>query len=229
MMPALPKTIRVLLVEDHEVTRVGLRTILGNFPELEVVGESGTAADALAATQRLKPDLVLLDVRLPDQTGYEVCRQIHQLGGPTRVLILTSYADEDTVFRCLDAGAEGFLLKEINAEALTRAIRDVAAGKAVLDPTITSQVLTRFRSPPESRKKSRLDLLSAQERRVLELVAKGKTNKEIGLELGLSSKTVKNYFSNILDKLQMNRRSAAAVFYMEQTAAQEAQGRPGNP
>lgn len=217
MNPPDPKTIRILLVDDHEVTRVGLRTILSHFPQLEVIGEAGTAAGAVQETLRLKPDVVLLDVRLPDQSGFDACRQIQQLDFDTRVLILTSYADDDTVFQSISAGADGFLLKEINADALTRAICDVASGRGIIDPLVTQRVLARMRASSEPEKKSKMDLLSAQERRVLALVAEGKTNKEIGQELGLSEKTVKNYFSNTLDKLQVSRRSAAAAFFIQQT------------
>ena len=231
MSPPEPRPIRVLLVDDHEVTRVGLRTILLHFPQLEVVGEAGTAAGAVQETLRLKPDLVVLDVRLPDQSGFEACRQILRAQGGTKVLFLTSYADDDTVFQCIGAGADGFLLKEINADALAWAICDVASGKGILDPTVTQRVLARIRTEVAQEEPDKFDRLSAQELRVLALVAQGKTNKEIGGEFGLSPKTVKNYFSNILDKLQVSRRSAAAAFYVHHLAgkaAPEAAAAPGS-
>lgn len=206
------KGIRVLIVDDHEVVRIGLRTLLSRFPHIEVVGEAGTAAAAIAELQRTTPDVILLDVRLPDQSGYEVSRQIQKMDGEPRVLILTSFADDNTVFEAIAAGADGYLLKEIDAEGLVKAIEKVAAGQSILDPAVTGRVLGRVKNLAEP--PSKIDILSTQERRVLALVAEGKTNKEIGVDLGLSDKTIKNYLSNVLDKLHLSRRSQAAAFFV---------------
>jgi DNA-binding NarL/FixJ family response regulator len=156
-----------------------------------------------------------MDVRLPDGNGFEACRQIRRSQIETRVLFLTSFADEEIVLESIDAGGDGYLLKEIDEENLIRAVRSVAAGQSILDPAVTRRVLERVKNADTSPAKDKLDTLSAQERRVLALVAEGKTNKEIGLALGLSDKTVKNYLSNMLDKLQLTRRSQAAAFYVQ--------------
>jgi two-component system response regulator DevR len=209
------KRVRLLIVDDHEVVRVGLTTLLGRFQSIEVVGEAGTVAAALAETQRLSPDVVLLDIRLPDGDGFEACRQIQKTATETRVLILTSFADDDVVFQAIAAGADGYLLKEIDGEGLVKAIEKVAAGQSILDPAITRRVMGRVKNLTEPVIKDKLDSLSAQERKVVALVAEGKTNKEIATDMGLSDKTVKNYLSNILDKLQFTRRSQAAAFFVQ--------------
>jgi two-component system response regulator DevR len=189
-----------------------LRTVLARFPHIAVVAEAGSVAAAVTEAKRVKPDVVLLDIRLPDGSGFEACRQIQEAGLDARVLILTAFADDETVLRSIQAGADGYLLKEINAEGLVSAIEQVASGKSVLDPAVTSRVMRQVQAL-SSGTKNKMELLSAQEQRVLALVAEGKTNKEIGLALGLSDKTVKNYLSNILDKLQLSRRSQAAAFF----------------
>ncbi len=209
------KPVRLLIVDDHEVVRVGLRTLLGRFQSIEVVGEASTAAAAIAETKRLSPDVVLLDIRLPDGNGFDACRQIQEMATDTRVLILTSFADDDVVFQSIAAGADGYLLKEIDGEGLVKAIEKVAAGQSILDPAITRRVMSRVKNGVEPIGKTKLDPLSPQERKVLALVAEGKTNKEIGIDLGLSDKTIKNYLSNILDKLQLSRRSQAAAFFVQ--------------
>ncbi len=209
--------IRVLIVDDHQMVRVGLRTLLGRFPHIEVVGEAGTAKDALDETVRLQPDVLLLDVRLPDGSGFDVCRKVQEMPGEVRVLILTSFADSDIVFESIAAGADGYLLKEIGAEDLVHAIEKVAAGQSILDPAVTRKVLGRVRNPSEAVAKDKLESLSSQQLKVLALVADGKTNKEIAVSMGLSDKTVKNYFSNILDKLDLTRRSQAAAFYAQRS------------
>ncbi|MDA1272760.1 MAG: response regulator transcription factor [Verrucomicrobia bacterium] len=208
-----PNPIRVLIVDDHEVVRLGLRTLLERFPNIVVAGDAGTAANALAEVERLSPDVVLLDMRLPDASGFVVCREIQKRPVETRVLVLTSFADDETVFEAIEAGADGYLLKEIDGEALITAIERVAAGQSILDPVITGRVMGRVKTAAEP--PSRIQLLSAQERRVVALVAEGKTNKEIAGKLGLSDKTVKNYLSNVLDKLHVNRRSQVAALYVQ--------------
>jgi len=212
---AATKTIRVFLAEDHVVTRLGLRTLLQGREHLEVVGETGTVAATIVALDEVHPDVVLLDVRLTDGLGYEVCRHIRGRNLETRTLILTSFADDETIFNSIAAGADGYLLKEIDGDHLVQAIESVAEGKSILDPAVTRRVLARVREGVPPREiDSKLALLSPQERRVLALVAEGKTNKEIAAEMALSDKTVKNYLANALEKLQMNRRSQAAAYFV---------------
>jgi len=211
------KPIRLLIVDDHQITRLGLCTLLGSCPQFEIVGEAGSVAETLGAVARLKPDLLLLDVRLPDGSGIEVCRHLQRLDLDTKVLVLTSYADDDLVFDAIAAGADGYLLKEIHGDNLIQAIQDVAEGKSILDPAVTRRVMSRVRGPASLIAQNKLDLLSAQERRVVALVAEGKTNKEIGREMGLSDKTVKNYLSNALEKLNLTRRAQAVALFITQT------------
>jgi len=211
------KPIRLLIVDDHEVTRLGLRTLLQSCPHFEVAGETGSITETLAAAARLQPDLVLLDVRLSDGSGIDVCRQLQRLELETKVLVLTSFADDDLVFDAISAGADGYLLKEIHGDRLIQAIQDVVAGRSILDPAVTRRVMSRVRSPDSLAVNNKLDLLSTQERKVVALVAEGKTNKEIGRELGLSDKTVKNYLGNAMEKLNLTRRSQAAAFFVTQT------------
>ncbi len=213
------KPIRLVLVDDHEVVRAGLGTLLSQHSEFEIAGEAGTVAGALETAERLKPDLILLDVRLPDGSGFEACRKLHALTPPVKVIILTAFADDETVMQSIGSGAEGYLLKEIDEPGLVRAIKEVAEGRSILDPAVTRRVLNRMNERTGSHPGAKLDRLSAQERRVLELVAQGKTNKEIGLALGLSDKTVKNYLSNLMDKLQLNRRSQAAAFFAQHSGS----------
>src|SRR5215831_5717367 len=211
------KPIRLLIVDDHEVTRLGLRTLLRSCPQFEIAGETGSVSETLEAAVRLQPDLVLLDVRLSDGSGIEVCRQLQKLDLDTKVLILTSFADDDLVFDAISAGADGYLLKEIHGDRLIQAVQDVVAGRSILDPAVTRRVMGRVRSPDLVAARNKLDLLSAQERKVVALVAEGKTNKEIGREMGLSDKTVKNYLGNAMEKLNLTRRSQAAAFFVTQT------------
>jgi DNA-binding NarL/FixJ family response regulator len=211
-----PSGIRLLLVDDHQVLRLGLRTLFREAGGIEVVGEAGTIADGIAEAARLKPDLVLMDVRLPDGSGVEACREIRAHRPETRVLFLTSYADDDAVLATILAGAHGFLLKDVGSTELLQSVRTVAAGRSVLDPGVTQRVLTQVRAlstgggdgkaPPG-------EDLSPQERRVLALVAEGKTNKEIAAELNLSDKTVGNYLGNVFQKLHVTRRAQAAAYY----------------
>lgn len=211
-------TIRVVIAEDHVVTRLGLRALLEGRAGLEVAGETGTVAETLAAIEQLQPEVLLLDVRLPDGLGFEVCRHIRERDLETRVLILTSYADDETIFNSIAAGADGYLLKEIDSEVLVSSIENVAAGRSILDPAVTRRVLNRLREDvPPREADSKLSLLSAQEQRVLALVAEGKTNKEIAAAMDLSDKTVKNYLANALDKLQMHRRAQAAAYFVRHT------------
>ncbi len=218
MNPPDSTSIRLLIVDDHKVVRLGLHTLLSRHNGIEVVGEAGTAAAAVEQTAGLKPDVVLMDVRLPDSNGFEACRQIRRVQPETRVLFLTSFADEEIVLESIDAGGDGYLLKEIDEANLVQAIRNVAAGRSILDPAVTRRVLERVKNTDthlETPSTNKLGSLSPQERRVLALVAEGKTNKEIGQALGLSDKTVKNYLSNIMEKLQVARRSQAAAYFVQ--------------
>src|SRR5881296_1354968 len=213
--------IRLLIVDDHKVVRLGLYTLLSRNHGIEVVGEAGTATAAVAEAARLQPDVVVMDVRLPDGNGFEACRQIRKSQTDTRILFLTSFADEDIVLESIDAGGDGYLLKEIDEENLIQAIRNVAAGKSILDPAITRRVLECVKNTDTlsgTPSMNRLGSISPQERRVLALVAEGKTNKEIGQALGLSDKTVKNYMSNIMEKLQVARRSRAAAYFVQHSS-----------
>lgn len=214
-MPPPPAPIRVLLVDDSELVRAGLRALLSADPRLALVGEAGTVAEAVAASAKLGPDVILLDIRLPDGTGFDACRRILQQQPDVRVLVLTSVVDENMVDEAIRAGTHGYLLKEINARGLVQAILDVAEGKSILDPAITARVLQLVRSGAGATG-ANLATLSTQERRVLACIAAGKTNKETGTELGLSEKTVKNYLGNIFEKLHVTRRAQAAALYAQE-------------
>lgn len=207
------RKVAVLLVDDHEVVRVGLRSLLGRERRIEVVGEAGTAAEAVAQAARLRPDVVVMDVRLPDGSGVEACREIRSADPKVHVIMLTSYADEEAVFNSILAGASGYLLKQIRGQELVRAIETVAAGQSLLDPAVTQKVLERVKRLASGREPDEIAQLSAQERKVLALVAEGKTNKEIAAALGLSDKTVKNYLSHVFEKLHLSRRAEAAAFF----------------
>ncbi len=187
--------------------------LLKRWPNIEVVGEASTAADGLSESRRLTPDVVLMDMRLPDANGVDVCREIRASSPQTKVVFLTAFADEETVMSAIFAGADGYLLKEIGGEALVGAIEAVARGQSILDPAVTRTVLDGMRSMSVPANPPSHSLLSPQEQHVLALVAEGKTNKEIAACLGLSYKTVKNYLSNVFQKLQVSHRSQAAAFF----------------
>lgn len=211
-----PKRISVLIVENHAVVRVGLRTILSQNPRLEIVGEVGTGAEARAETVRLHPQVVLMDLRLPDGTGIEVCRDILDEIPTTRVLFLTSFRDDDSMLAAVLAGASGYLLKEIGPERLSQAVEMVAEGHAILDQKAMKIIQSWAAQVPGTPSFSNLNLaLSQQQYRVVQLVAKGMTNKEIANALGLSEKTVRNYLSTIFEKLHITRRSQAAAMYSQ--------------
>ena len=211
-------TIRLLLVDDHEVVRIGLRTLLDRIGMIQVVGEAGTAAEAVAETIRLKPDVVLMDVRLPDGTGIDACRDIRTACPETRVIFLTSFADDDAVLAAVFSGADGYLLKEIGGETLIQSIQSIARGQSILDPAVTQPLLARMRAASTQTAEDHPEPITPQEQRVLALVADGKTNKEIAAALGLSDKTVKNYLSHVYKKLQLTRRSQAAAFYVRRSS-----------
>lgn len=207
MLQEAVKPIRLLLVDDHEVVRMGLGTLFQRSGRIEVVGEAGSAASAVAEAVRLRPDIVLLDLRLPDGSGTEACRDILAACPDTRVIFLTSFADEAALVATNLAGAKGYLLKTVGGPALVQAIQSVMEGQSVFDSALTSSALTRARSTEPHTPDEPCSALSPQERRLLPLIAQGKTNKEIGLELGLSDKTVKSYLYNMFQKLQVTRRS----------------------
>jgi len=208
--PASP--LRLLVVDDHEVVRQGLVSMLGRREGFQVVAEAGTAADAIEMAQKFQPEIVIMDVRLPDGSGIEACREIRSQLPGTRVVILTSYPDEEAVFSAIVAGASGYLLKQIRARDLVSAIESVGRGESLLDPAVTEKVLERVRRIASGTEHDELAQLTQQERKILMLVAEGKTNKEIADEVFLSDKTVKNYVSSILSKLNLQRRAQAAAY-----------------
>ena len=212
--------IRVFLLDDHEVVRRGVHDLLSGESDIEVVGEAGTVADAAARVMATRPDVAVLDVRLPDGSGVEVCRDIRSRDDSVRCLMLTSFADDEALFDAIMAGASGYVLKDIRGAELLSAVRGVAAGKSLLDPAATARVLERLRDGG-AKPDDRLARLTDQERRILELIGEGMTNRAIGERLNLAEKTIKNYVSSLLAKLGMQRRSQAAAF----VARLEAEGR----
>jgi two-component system response regulator DevR len=203
---------RMLVVDDHEVVRQGLVALLDRREGFEVVAQAGTMAEAIAAAERFEPDLVIMDVRLPDGSGIEACREIRAARPATRVVMLTSYPDEEAVLSAIIAGASGYLLKQIRGRDLVTALEAVGRGESLLDPAVTEKVLQRVRTAASGGAADELSELTAQERKILLLVAEGKTNKEIAADIFLSDKTVKNYVSSILSKLNLQRRTQAAAF-----------------
>jgi two-component system response regulator DevR len=208
--PTADGRIRVFLLDDHEIVRTGIASLLGAEPDLVVVGEAGTAAEALRRIPAARPDVAVLDGRLPDGSGIDVCRDVRSANPEIRCLILTSYDDDDALFAAVMAGAAGYLLKEVRGGSLVDAIRQIAAGNSLMDPALTGRLLTRLRDGAPT--DSRLDALSARDRDILELIAEGLTNRQIGERLFLAEKTVKNYVSALLAKLGMQRRTQAAVY-----------------
>ncbi|HEX9645439.1 MAG TPA: response regulator transcription factor [Acidimicrobiia bacterium] len=208
--------LKVLLVDDHEVVRRGVRTLLEARGSIEVVGEAGSVSEAVRRVGYDGPDLVVMDVRLPDGSGVDACRQIRSRFPDVKVLMLTSYADEEALLAAIAAGAAGYVLKRIDSDELVRSIERVGQGDSLLDPEMTERLFTRIRG--EAGEDTLLGRLSPQERRILELIADGMTNRQIADELFLAEKTVKNYVSNMLGKLDMKRRTEAAAFAARLTA-----------
>ncbi|AXG78965.1 response regulator [Streptomyces paludis] len=204
--------ITVFLLDDHEVVRRGVFELLSVEDDIEVVGEAGTAADAMARIPATRPDVAVLDVRLPDGSGVEVCREIRSRDENIKCLMLTSFADDEALFDAIMAGASGYVLKAIRGNELLTAVRDVAAGRSLLDPVATARVLERLRNGKDPKGDDRLADLTDQERRILDLIGEGMTNRAIGEQLHLAEKTIKNYVSSLLAKLGMERRSQAAAF-----------------
>lgn len=206
---------RILLVDDHEIVRLGLMTLINDQPDMEVVGEAGTSAEAVRAVERLHPDVALMDIRLPGESGIEATRQITTRFPKTRVVMLTSYADDDLVMRAILAGAAGYVLKQVGNEELLRAIGAAARGEALMDPATTSRLLSHVRQSEQKSEENAFRALSERELDVLALLAKGRTNAEIGSALNLSEKTVRNYVSMILEKLHFSNRIEAATYAVE--------------
>jgi two-component system, NarL family, response regulator DevR len=204
--------LRLLLVDDHAIVRAGLRAVLAGEPAIDVVGEAGTAAEAIVLAEQLQPDIVLMDVRLPDQSGITATREICSRRPQTQVLMLTSFADETLVLESIDAGAAGYVLKQIDPEELIRALHSVGHGDAVLSPEVTRKLLGRVRRAEHESRHSALRDFSERELDVLALIAEGKTNEEIATALTLSEKTVANHVSNILAKIGVANRIGAATF-----------------
>ncbi|QHY96900.1 Transcriptional regulatory protein DevR (DosR) [Streptomyces sp. S4.7] len=204
--------ITVFLLDDHEVVRRGVHELLAVEEDIEVVGEAGTAADALTRIPATRPDVAVLDVRLPDGSGVEVCREIRSKDESIKCLMLTSFSDDEALFDAIMAGASGYVLKAIRGDELLTAVRDVAAGRSLLDPVATARVLQRLREGNTPKGDDRLAGLTEQERRILDLIGEGMTNRAIGERLNLAEKTIKNYVSSLLSKLGMERRSQAAAY-----------------
>ena len=204
--------LRLLVVDDHEVVRQGLVSLLDRRSGFEVVAQAGSVAESIALAARHEPDLVIMDVRLPDGSGIEACREIRAARPETRVIMLTSYPDEEAVLSAIIAGASGYLLKQIRGRDLVTALEAVGRGESLLDSAVTEKVLERIRRVASGSATDELAELTAQERKILLLVAEGKTNKEIAGDVFLSDKTVKNYVSSILSKLNLQRRTQAAAF-----------------
>jgi two-component system response regulator DevR len=209
-------TLRILLVDDHEVVRDGVKSLINANDDLTVVGEAGSVQEAIDQAMRTKPDVVVMDVRLADGSGIVATREIRAKLEKTQVLMLTSFADDEALFASIMAGAAGYVLKQIRGGELIRAIREVGAGRSLLDPQVTHSVLERLRKGKTMRDE-KLARLSAQEERILTLIAKGLTNGQIGSELKLAEKTVKNYVSTILSKLEVARRAEAAAYLARHT------------
>ena len=212
------RVLRLLVVDDHEVVRQGLVALLGRRPGFEVAAEAGTAEEAVEQARRHRPDIVIMDVRLPDGSGVEACREIRAELPGTRVVMLTSYPDEEAVLSAIVAGASGYLLKQVRARDLVAALEAVGRGESLLDPAVTEKVLDRVRRIATGAYADDLAQLTSQEQKILLLVAEGKTNKEIAAEVFLSDKTVKNYVSSILSKLNLERRAQAAAFVARRRA-----------
>ena len=204
-------TVRVFLLDDHEIVRRGLRDLLEAEDDLTVVGDAGTAAEALRRIPATRPDVAVLDVRLPDGDGIEVCREVRSSHPEIQCLMLTSYADDEALFAAIMAGAAGYVLKQVRGTDLVDGVRRVGRGESLLDPAVTGRVLERLRHPVEA-EPDELAGLTDQERKLLDLIAEGLTNRQIGERMYLAEKTVKNYVSNVLSKLGMSRRTQAAAY-----------------
>ncbi len=206
---------RILIVDDHEVVRLGLKALLEHHPQFEVIGEAGNAKDAIEMVGQLRPDIVLMDIRLPGTSGIEACEEVTHNFPETRVVMLTSYAEDEMLFSAIRAGASGYVLKQIGGDDLIRALEAVGRGEALLDPAVTQRVFQEVRRAVKEEEASAFANLSQQERHVLLLVSEGKTNREIAKSLFLGEGTVRNYVSSILSKLGVSNRAEAAAYAVE--------------
>jgi DNA-binding NarL/FixJ family response regulator len=206
---------RIILVDDHELVRIGLKSLLERHPQFDVVGEAGSAREALEQVESLKPDVVVMDIRLPGTSGIDACEQIVNQHPDTKVLMLTSYAEDEMLFSAIRAGASGYVLKQIGSEDLIKAIESVGRGEALLDPAVTQRVFQEVRRAVKEEEASAFSHLSQQEKHVLLLVSEGKTNREIAKNLFLGEGTVRNYVSSILSKLSVNNRAEAAAYAVQ--------------
>lgn len=206
---------RILLVDDHEVVRLGLRALLERHPQFEVVAEASTARDAIEQVEQYSPDVVVMDIRLPGGSGIEACEEISEKHPNTKVIMLTSYAEDEMLFSAIRAGASGYVLKQIEGEGLVRAIEAVGRGEALLDPAVTQRIFQEVRKAAKEEEASAFAALTQQEKHVLMLVSEGKTNREIAKALFLGEGTVRNYVSSILSKLGVSNRAEAAAYAVE--------------
>jgi len=211
--------IRIFLLDDHEIVRRGLRDLLETQPDFEVAGEASTGEEAIRRAPAVRPDLAVLDMRLPDISGIEVCRELRAILPNLRCLMLTADADDEALYAAILAGANGYILKQIKGAELITAIRLIARGQSLIDPALTAGVLDRLRGPQQD---ERLSKLSSQERRVLDLIIECKTNRQIGAEMYLAEKTVKNYVSNLLGKMGLTSRTEAAVYAVQNQTSRPA-------
>lgn len=216
------RKIRVLIADDHEVVRIGLRSLLDRTPEIEVAGEAASAEEAVAQADALRPDVVVMDVRMPEAGGIEACRSIRSAHPQIKVIMLTSYSDDDAIIASVMAGASGYVLKRIGTSQLVDGIKTVYKGGSLLDPVVTGQVLARLRGEPAEDAMELIEPLTPRESELLDLIAQGMTNRQIGEKMHLSEKTVRNYVSNLLAKLQVSNRTQAAAYALRRKLGDEA-------
>ncbi|HKJ26018.1 MAG TPA: response regulator transcription factor [Anaerolineales bacterium] len=204
--------LKILLVDDHEVVRLGIKALLSNYPEYEVIAEASNADEAIKTTTEYKPDVIIMDIRLPGKSGIDATKEIMEIEPDTKVIMLTSYAEDDLLFDAINAGAYGYILKQIGSDDLINALEAIGRGEALLDPALTQKVFKRVREASRKATDEAFATLSDQEMRILSLISEGKTNKEIAADIFLSEKTVRNYVSSILSKLSLRTRSEAAAY-----------------
>ena len=207
--------LRIILVDDHEVVRLGLKSLLSRNPQFEIIDEASTASEAVEKTFRLKPDIVVMDIRLPGKSGIEACREITSTQPQTKVIMLTSYAEDELLFDAIAAGASGYVLKQIGSSELVRALETVGRGESLIDPALTQKVFAKVREATRRAEGDAFADLSEQEMKILALIAEGQTNREIATHVFLSEKTVRNYVSSILSKLHLSTRAQAAAFAVQ--------------
>ncbi len=207
--------IRIIIVDDHEIVRIGMRSLLEQYPQYEVVAEAGNAKEAVEQTQTFNPDIVLMDIRLPGKSGIDACEEIKRFAPETKVIMLTSYAEDEMLFSAIKAGASGYVLKQIDSEGLIKSLEAVSRGEASLDPAVTQRVFQEVRKAVKEEEAASFANLSQQEKMVLKLVSEGRTNREIAQALYLGEGTVRNYVSSILSKLSVSNRAEAAAYAVE--------------